>query len=107
MLNKVKTMNNIWQYAVGLGGSTRDRIAFQHPAIFPEKLAEDHILSWSNPNNIVLDPMCGSGTTCKMALLNKRKWLGVAFRTIVNGFIKGLRFFLVPLEHNLTRSSTV
>ena len=77
MLNKVKTMNNIWQYAVGLGGSTRDRIAFQHPAIFPEKLAEDHILSWSNPNDIVLDPMCGSGTTCKMALLNKRKWLGI------------------------------
>lgn len=63
-------------YAVGLGGSTSDRIAFEHPAIFPEKLAQDHILSWSNENDIVFDPMSGSGTTCKMAKLNNRKYLG-------------------------------
>ena len=48
-LNKEKTRTNIWSYAVGLGGTTKDRIAFQHPAVFPEKLAEDHIKSWSNP----------------------------------------------------------
>lgn len=76
-LKKEKTKTNIWSYAVGLGGSTSDRIAFKHPAIFPEKLAEDHILSWSNENDIVLDPMCGSGTTCKMAKLNKRRWIGI------------------------------
>lgn len=76
-LKKEKTKTNIWQYAVGLGGSTRDKIAFQHPAIFPEKLAEDHILSWTNPGDLVLDPMCGSGTTCKMAELNGRRWIGI------------------------------
>jgi len=76
-LKKEKTKTNIWAYAVGLGGTTKDKIAFQHPAVFPEKLAEDHILSWSNPGDLVLDPMCGSGTTCKMAEKNNRKWIGI------------------------------
>lgn len=76
MLKKEKTKTNIWDYAVGLGGTTKDRIAFKHPAVFPEKLAEDHILSWSDEGDIVFDPMCGSGTTCKMALLNNRHYLG-------------------------------
>lgn len=68
---------NIWSYAVGNNKSTKDRIAFKHPAIFPEKLAEDHILSWSNPGDIVLDPFLGSGTTGKMALLNNRNFIGI------------------------------
>ena len=76
-LNKEKTRTNIWSYAVGLGGSTKDRMAFQHPAIFPEKLAQDHILSWTNEGDLVLDPMCGSGTTCKMAAITNRKWIGI------------------------------
>ncbi len=76
-LNKEKTRTNIWSYAVGLGGTTSDKIAFQHPAVFPEKLAQDHILSWSNPGDRVLDPMCGSGTTGKMALLNNRHFTGI------------------------------
>lgn len=76
-LKKEKTRTNIWSYAVGLGGTTRDKIAFQHPAVFPEKLASDHIKSWSNPGDLVLDPMCGSGTTGKMALLNDRKFIGI------------------------------
>lgn len=76
-LKETKVRTNIWEYAVGLGGSTRDKIAFKHPAIFPEKLAEDHILSWSNEGDIVLDPMCGSGTTCKMAKLHNRSYIGI------------------------------
>lgn len=48
-----------------------------HPAPFPEKLAQDHIISWSNEGDIVLDPMCGSGTTCKMAKLNNRNYIGI------------------------------
>ena len=75
-LNTEKTKTNIWEYAVGLGGTTNDKIAFEHPAVFPEKLAQDHILSWSNEDDIVFDPMCGSGTTCKMALLNNRNFIG-------------------------------
>jgi site-specific DNA-methyltransferase (adenine-specific) len=65
-LKEEKTLTNIWDYAVGLGGSTNDKIAFQHTAIFPEKLAQDHILSWTNEGDLVFDPMSGSGTTCKM-----------------------------------------
>lgn len=67
---------NIWRYAVG-SSSTKDKIAFEHPAIFPEQLAQDHILTWSNEGDIVFDPMCGSGTTCKMAWLNKRNFIGI------------------------------
>ena len=44
----------------------------EHPAPFPEKLAEDHIISWSNEGDIILDPMAGSGTTLKMAKKNNR-----------------------------------
>jgi len=52
-------------------------ISFKHPATFPEKLAKDHIISWSNEGDLVLDPMMGSGTTCKMAQLLNRRWIGI------------------------------
>jgi len=68
---------NIWSYSVGYMCSAQDKNSFQHPAIFPESLAQDHILSWSNEGDLVLDPMCGSGTTCKMALLNNRNYIGI------------------------------
>lgn len=68
--------NNIWRYIVGGGFATKDKIAHQHPAIFPEKLARDHILSWSNEGDIVFDPMCGSGTTCKVAKELGRSYIG-------------------------------
>jgi site-specific DNA-methyltransferase (adenine-specific) len=72
-----KIKGNIWGYTVGINQSTKDKVEFNHPAVFPEQLAEDHILSWSNEGDIVLDPMCGAGTTCKMAWLNNRKFLGI------------------------------
>ena len=68
---------NIWEYKIGYNQSAKDKIAFQHPAIFPEKLAEDHILSWSNEGDLVFDPMCGSGTTGKMALKHNRDFIGI------------------------------
>ncbi len=67
---------NVWEYKTGNGHSATDKYAHEHPAIFPEKLAEDHILSWSDKGSIVYDPFMGSGTTAKMAVLNKRKYLG-------------------------------
>jgi|SRR5210317_458592 DNA modification methylase len=69
--------NNIWKYNVGKGFNSSDKESHQHPAIFPEQLAEDHILSWSNDGDIVLDPFCGSGTTCKMAKKNNRHYIGI------------------------------
>lgn len=69
--------NNIWQYSTGSNVSTTDKIAFEHPAIFPEMLAIDNILSWTNENDIVLDPFCGSGTTVKAAKILKRNFIGI------------------------------
>lgn len=76
-INEEVPRRNIWYYSVGLNGSTKDREAFEHPAIFPEKLAQDHILSWTNEGDIVFDPFMGSGTTGKMAILNKRNFIGI------------------------------
>lgn len=75
--NKTRYRYNVWEYNVGKNQTTKDDIAFEHPAIFPEKLAEDHILTWSNPSDIILDPFIGSGTTAKMAVLNDRKYVGI------------------------------
>jgi DNA modification methylase len=66
---------NIWRYANGRDNSSEDRIAFDHPAIFPESLAKDHILSWSNEGDLVYDCFGGSGTVAKMAHLEKRNWI--------------------------------
>lgn len=66
-----------WRYNTGKGFTTKDEIASNHPAIFPEDLARDHILSWSNVGDVVLDPFIGSGTTAKMALLHRRQWIGI------------------------------
>ena len=56
-------------YTLNVGGKKEA----EHPALFPEALANDHIISWSNENDLVYDPFAGSGTTGKMAILNKRK----------------------------------
>jgi site-specific DNA-methyltransferase (adenine-specific) len=64
--NKERKIDNIFEY--GVGGTNTG-----HPAIFPEQLVNDHIISWSNENDLVYDCFAGSGTTGKMAILNKRK----------------------------------
>ena len=66
---------NVWLYANGGNNSSKDDI-FIHPAVFPEQLANDHIISWSNEGDTVFDPFTGSGTTGKMALLNNRNFIG-------------------------------
>jgi len=75
--SKYGRRTNVWEYLIGKGHSATDNIAYKHPAIFPEKLVRDHIISWSNLGDVVLDPMCGSGTTCKVAKLNKRDFIGI------------------------------
>lgn len=76
-VKKQKIKGNVWFYPTGYNKTTQDKIAFKHPAIFPEQLAEDHILSWSNELDIVLDPFVGSGTTGKMAITHNRRFIGV------------------------------
>lgn len=77
IIKEFKKKSNIWFYTAGVGKSTKDAIAHQHPAIFPENLANDHIISWSNEGDIVFDPFMGSGTTGKMAKLNNRRFIGI------------------------------
>lgn len=63
---------NAWYYHAG-----KDSDNGSHPAPFPEALARDHILSWSNEGDVVLDPFSGSGTTAKMAKHNGRRFIGI------------------------------
>ena len=88
--NAFKRSTNIFYYNVG-GGKTG------HPAPFPEQLAQDHIITWSNPGDIVFDPFLGSGTTAKMAVLNDRHYIGfeiskeycdIAEKRIKNHFVQ-------------------
>ena len=77
ILNKDRVRRNIWFLDNGYMRTSKDKISFQHPATFPEKLAEDHIISWSNEGDVVFDPMAGSGTTLKMAKKNNRNYIGI------------------------------
>lgn len=70
------TIGNIWHIKTGGGISTNDSIAFEHAAIFPEALARDHILSWSNELDTVYDPFMGSGTVAKMCIKTNRNYVG-------------------------------
>jgi DNA modification methylase len=65
----------IFYYNVGTS-SSEDKIAFQHPAIFPEQLVADQINTWSDPGDLVYDCFMGSGTTAKVAEILGRRWFG-------------------------------
>lgn len=66
-----KIKGNVWYFQTG--GSS----PYQHPAKFPLQLATDHVTSWSNPGDVVLDPFLGSGTTAEAALTLDRKFIGI------------------------------
>lgn len=68
---ELKQAANVFAYDVGKNDKTA------HNAPFPEQLAADHIASWSNPGDVVLDPFLGSGTTGKMAILADRDFIGI------------------------------
>jgi DNA modification methylase len=70
-----KIKGNIWEYVVGK--RAEDQEAKGHPAPFPCALARDHITSWTNPGDVVFDPMCGSGTTCVCAYDLDRNFIGI------------------------------
>jgi len=72
-INQYKIMGNVWK----MTNASQRGERYGHPAPFPEELANNHIISWSNENDIVFDPFCGSGTTCKMAKNNNRRYVGI------------------------------
>lgn len=65
---------NVWN--IFAAGGSSDKQASKHPAHFPEQLAKDHILSWSNEGDVILDPFLGSGTTLKMCMETNRNGIG-------------------------------
>lgn len=73
---KYSIRGNIWFYNTGYNVDTPDKIAMAHPARFPEALAKDHIISWTNEGDLIYDPFMGSGTTAKVAIVNNRKFIG-------------------------------
>ena len=70
VLNNERYKDNIWDIAIAQNKTS-------HPAVFPEQIANDHIISWSNENDLVFDPFVGSGTTGRMAVLNNRHFIGI------------------------------
>jgi site-specific DNA-methyltransferase (adenine-specific) len=68
---------NVWKIDCGYMKSTKDKEAYKHSAIFPEKLAFNHIQTWSNENDVVLDCFLGSGTTGKIAKQLNRQFIGI------------------------------
>lgn len=74
---EIGVRQNVWKINAGKGHSAKDDLAFEHPAIFPEQLAADHIKSWTNEGDTVFDPMMGSGTTGKMAVELARSFIGI------------------------------
>ena len=71
-VNPTRLRYNVWDCATSQPG--RD---YTHPAIFPIELARDHISSWSNPGDLVLDPFLGSGTTAVSAKELGRHFIGI------------------------------
>lgn len=90
-----KIKENIFYYSIG-GGSSG------HPAVFPDQLALDHILSWSNEGDIVLDPFVGSGTTARMAVASDRHYIGYEiseeYHEIAERSVASYKQFLVADE---------
>lgn len=92
---------NIWKYSV----SFNDKLC-KHPAVFPEELARDCILSWSVEGDLVLDPFMGSGTTAKMAMLTNRNYIGFEINEeYYQGSIKRLEYFKNNSLINIETSS--
>lgn len=77
LIKEYGARKNIWCYGTGRGKSTEQIFAHKHPAIFPDDLAKDHIISWSNENDNILDPFMGSGTTIRAAKLLNRNATGI------------------------------
>ena len=65
----------VWPYAAS--SSERNAVKLEHPATMPDKLAEDLILGFSEPGELVLDPLMGSGTSVVMAAKLGRRYLGM------------------------------
>jgi site-specific DNA-methyltransferase (adenine-specific) len=81
VVSEFGTRYNVWYVNNGKGFSSKDDIAFQHPAIFPDEMARRHIVSWTNEGDVVYDPFLGSATTTRVARELNRQWIGSELHT--------------------------
>jgi len=108
-VKETRLRGNVWQIMAGTNGQA-DKIALKHSAPFPESLARDHILSWSNEGQTVLDPFAGSCTNCKMARLMGRRWIGIEVNPDYceigrKRLAQQLLPIMLPVESTLTKPS--
>ncbi len=108
-VNEYGIENNIWLIKNGMNKSTKDLVAFEHPAIFPEELAAKHIITWTKKNDLVYDPFMGSGTTAKMSILLDRNWIGSeldsTYTDICNRRLQGIVKQSSLFEEYITKES--
>jgi site-specific DNA-methyltransferase (adenine-specific) len=98
-VNEYGIENNIWLIKNGMNKSTKDLLAFEHPAIFPEELAAKHIITWTKKEDIVYDPFMGSGTTLSVANRMKRNSIGIEimpeYYEMVKKQLESVEFYLL------------
>lgn len=70
LIKEVGVRFNVWDVVEEKNNKTG------HPGVFPVRLAFDHISSWSDPGDVVLDPFMGSGTTAVAAIKTGRSYIG-------------------------------
>ena len=108
-INEYGIENNIWLMKNGMNKSTKDIIAFDHPAIFPEELAIKHVITWTKKDDLVYDPFMGSGTTAKASIQLGRNWVGSeldeSYCNITNQRIVEVEISPELLNNYITRDS--
>ncbi len=108
-INEYGIENNIWLIKNGMNKSTKDLVAFEHPAIFPEELALKHIISWTKKDDLVYDPFMGSGTTAKAAIQLERNWVGseidLTYSEICNKRLENITIQTNLFDEIITRNS--
>jgi site-specific DNA-methyltransferase (adenine-specific) len=97
-VNPFKDRGTVWRYSTS--NSEGNRLKLQHPATYPDQLAQDLILCFSNENDLILDPMAGSGTTCVMAAANHRRYIGIE---ISPTYVEIARKRLTQEQHELEK----
>jgi len=86
--NEFTKVRNVFEYSIGGGHSTKDKVAYGHPALMPEQLASDMISTWTNPGDEVFDPFTGAGTTAKVCHVLGRKFFGTEISTEYCNLVK-------------------
>lgn len=86
VVNDFGVRTSIWYYPVGYG-HTGEKYVHEHPAAFPIGLARDHIRTWTNPGDLVIDPFAGSGTTLRAAENLNRNSVGIEIHPPYAGLI--------------------